>query len=57
MRHDLISVGAQIPEGNKSMMIRAHFGSDEGTLSRDAINEISGAIIERLKSSVGAQLR
>ena len=63
--HDLVRdvtfienfMGRQIPEGQKSVMVRMRFGSDESTLSREQIDEIFQLVITRLGETFNAQLR
>ena len=50
-------MGSQIPAGHKSMMVRMRLGSDEGTLSREQIDEISQKVIVSLGDAFNAQLR
>ncbi len=48
--------GKQIPDGKKSVMFRVHFGSDEGTLTSQQIEEKMNTIIKRL-GKLGGEVR
>jgi phenylalanyl-tRNA synthetase beta chain len=49
--------GPQVGEGKKSLAIRLSFRSSERTLSEVEVNEIRSSVVERVASSLGAQLR
>ena len=48
--------GKQIPKGKKSLMFRVTFGSDEGTLTAQEIEE-KGSVIKRRLEKLGGELR
>lgn len=49
--------GKQVPEGKRSLMLRVHLGSDEGTLTSEQIDAQMNSIIMKLKSKFGAEIR
>lgn len=49
--------GPQVPPGHKSLTLRLHLGSDEGTLVREQIDEIAGRVIAALTAHFNAVIR
>ena len=49
--------GSQIPAGKKSVMLRFWIGSDEGTLTSEAIEASTQRIVDQLKAETGAEVR
>lgn len=49
--------GTQVPQGKKSVMFRVWFGSGEGTLSSEQIEEKMNAIIKRISKKLGGEIR
>lgn len=56
---ELIDVysGKQLPAGKKSFAFRVTYRSDEGTLTGEEVAAAQDFIVNRLKESVGAELR
>ncbi|MEM7678092.1 MAG: phenylalanine--tRNA ligase subunit beta, partial [Myxococcota bacterium] len=50
-------VGAQVPDGHKSMTLRLCLGSDKGTLVREQIDEASNRVMGALKERLGGVIR
>ncbi|MGI6688982.1 MAG: phenylalanine--tRNA ligase subunit beta, partial [Christensenellales bacterium] len=48
--------GKQIPQGKKSVMFRVHFGSDQGTLTAEQIDEKMNTIIKKI-GKLGGEVR
>lgn len=49
--------GAQVPQGKKSVMFRIWFGSGDGTLSSEQIEEKMNAIIKKISKKLGGEIR
>ncbi len=49
--------GKQIPEGKRSLMLRVHLGSDEGTLTSEQIDEGMKRVMKKLQKQFGAEIR
>lgn len=49
--------GAQVPQGKKSVMFRVWFGSGDGTLSSEQIEEKMNAIIKKISKKLGGEIR
>lgn len=49
--------GAQVPAGKKSLMFRVRFGSDEGTLSAEQIDEKMRGIMKKIVKKLGGEFR
>jgi phenylalanyl-tRNA synthetase beta chain len=49
--------GAQVPPGKKSLAYALTLRSPEGTLTDQDADAICAAVVERLKTSVGAEQR
>lgn len=49
--------GPQVPAGHKSLTLRLHLGSNEGTLVREQIDEIAGRVIAALTARFNAVIR
>ena len=49
--------GKQIPQGKRSLMIRVHLGSDEGTLTSEQIDEGMNRVMKKLQKQFGAEIR
>jgi len=50
-------VGPQVPAGRKSLTLRLHLGSDEGTLVREQIDEIARTVMSSLRTQLDAVIR
>jgi len=50
-------VGAQVPAGHKSLTIRLHLGSDQGTLVREQIDEAASRVVAELTARLNAVIR
>ena len=48
--------GKQIPQGKKSVMFRVHFGSEQGTLTSQQIDEKMNSIIKKIEK-LGGEVR
>ncbi len=48
--------GKQIPQGKKSVMFRVRFGSDQGTMTSEQIDEKMNSILKRIKK-LGGEVR
>jgi phenylalanyl-tRNA synthetase, beta subunit, non-spirochete bacterial len=49
--------GSQLPAGHKSLTIRLHLGSDQGTLVREQIDETAGRVVSELTARLNAVIR
>jgi phenylalanyl-tRNA synthetase beta chain len=49
--------GRQVPDGKKSLTIRLLIGSLKKTLTSEEIESCAGAVVKRLKKTLGAELR
>lgn len=49
--------GAQVPENKKSVLFRVWFGSDEGTLTSEQIEEKMNGIIKKISKKLGGEIR
>lgn len=49
--------GKQVPPDHKSLTIRLHIGSDEGTLIREQIDEVAGKVVSELSTRLNAVIR
>lgn len=49
--------GAQVPEGKKSLMFRVWLGSDEGTLTADAVEAKMKKILKMIRQTLGGEIR
>jgi phenylalanyl-tRNA synthetase beta chain len=49
--------GAPVPEGQKSVTLRLRLGAADRTLVREQIDAAAGAVIQRLASTFGGQVR
>ncbi len=49
--------GKQIAEGKKSLVLRVHFGSKEGTLTSNQITKKMESVLKKLNKACGAELR
>lgn len=50
-------VGPQVPVGNKSLTIRLHLSSDQGTLVREQIDEAAARVVTELTARLNAEIR
>lgn len=50
-------IGAQVPDDRKSLTLRLHLGSDEGTLVREQIDATAAKVIEELTGRLGGVVR
>ena len=50
-------VGSQVPVGHKSLTIRLHLGSDQGTLVREQIAETAAKVVSELSARLNAVIR
>jgi phenylalanyl-tRNA synthetase beta chain len=50
-------IGPQVPAGHKSLTLRLHLGSEEGTLVREQIDEIAGRVSSLLTRQLTAVIR
>ncbi len=50
-------VGPQVPKDHKSLTIRLHLGSDEGTLVREQIDETAARVVAALNARLNAVIR
>lgn len=49
--------GKQVPEGKRSLMLRVHLGSDEGTMTSEQIEEGMKRVMKKLQKQFGAEIR
>lgn len=49
--------GAQVPEGKKSLMFRVWLGSDEGTLTAEAVEAKMKKILKMIRQTLGGEIR
>ena len=49
--------GAQVPENKKSVLFRVWFGSEEGTLTSEQIEEKMNGIIRKISKKIGGEIR
>lgn len=49
--------GAQVGSGKKSVTLRARIGSDEGTLTSEKIEEVTGQMIKKIGKKLGGVIR
>ena len=50
-------VGPQVPPNHKSLTMRLHIRSDQGTLVREQIDEIAGRVVSDLTAGLNAAIR
>lgn len=52
-----VYTGPQVGEGRKSLALRLTYRSPERTLQETEVNEIRGAMLDRLRDAIGAEIR
>ncbi len=52
-----VYAGPQVGEGKKSLALRLTYRSPERTLQESEVNEVRGAMLERLQEAIGAEIR